>query len=124
MYRAWTYMDIGRLDKAEKEIDALLKLSSSPAVPLATLGRIRARRGDRAGAGETLARLRALPYQPSFDIAKVHAELRNREETLAWLERAEVERSSAVLYINSDPSFAWLRGDPGFVALLERLHLR
>lgn len=124
MYRAWTYMDIGRLDEAEKEINALLKLSSSPAVPLGTLGRIRARRGDRAGAGETLARLRALPYQPSFDIAKVHAELRNREETLAWLERAEVERSSAVLYINSDPSFAWVRDDPGFVALLERLHLR
>jgi hypothetical protein len=117
-------MDLGRLDEAEREVMALLKQTSSPAVPLATLGRIRARRGDRAGAARVLAQLRALPYQPSFDIGKLHAELRDREETLTWLRRAESERSSAVLYIGHDASFAWLRNDPGFVALLQQLHLR
>lgn len=123
MYRAWTYMDQGRLDEAEQEITALLQVSSSRAVPLATLGRIRARRGNRAGAERALAELQALPYQPSFDIAKLHAELRNRRETLEWLGRAEADRSSAVLYIKSDPSFAWLLGDPDFQALLTRLNL-
>jgi hypothetical protein len=98
-------------------------VSSSPAVPLATLGRIRARRGDLAGAREALAKLRALPYQPSFDIAKLYAEMRDRDRTLEWLERAEQERSSAVLYINWDRAFAWLREDPGFGALLARLNL-
>ncbi|HVJ27053.1 MAG TPA: protein kinase [Vicinamibacterales bacterium] len=124
MYRAWTYMETGRLDEAEREAKALLDMASSPAVPLATLGRIRARRGDRAGALSVIEKLRALPYPPSFDIAKLHAELRNREETLTWLAKAESERSSAVLYIKSDASFAWLRNDPGFIALLGQLHLR
>jgi len=124
MYRAWTYMDTGRLDEAEQEIAALLKGASSPAVPLATLGRIRARRGDRPGATAVIQQLRALPYPPSFDIAKLHAELRDTEATLTWLRKAESERSSAVLYINSDAAFAWLRDDPGFVALLQQLHLR
>jgi hypothetical protein len=117
-------METGRLDEAEREAKALLDMASSPAVPLATLGRIRARRGDRAGALNVIEKLRALPYPPSFDIAKLHAELRNREETLTWLAKAESERSSAVLYINSDAAFAWLRNDPGFITLLEQLHLR
>ncbi len=118
MYRAWTYMDMRRLDEAEREVTALLNMASSPAVPLATLGRIRARRGDRAGAHKVLEQLRALPYQPSFDIGKLHAELHDRDETLEWLRRADAERSSAVLYIKSDAAFAWLRNDPGFVSLL------
>ena len=124
MYRAWTYMDTGRLAEAEQEIAVLLKGASSPAVPLATLGRIRARQGDRAGATKVIEQLRALPYPPSFDIAKLHAELRDREATLTWLRTAESERSSAVLYINSDAAFAWLRDDPAFIALLKQLHLR
>jgi TolB-like protein/Tfp pilus assembly protein PilF len=123
MYLAWTHMDQGRLDEAEAEITALLRVSSSPAVPLATLGRIRARRGDLAGARGALAKLQALPYQPSFDIAKLYAEMKERDRTIEWLERAEQERSSAVLYIKQDRAFAWLRNDPGFGALVARLNL-
>ena len=123
MYRAWTYMDQGRLDEAEAEVDAMLRVSSSPAVPLATLGRIHARRGDLAAARAVIAKLQALPYQPSFDIAKLYAEMQNRDRAIEWLERAEQERSSAVLYIKWDRAFAWLREDPGFGALLARLNL-
>jgi eukaryotic-like serine/threonine-protein kinase len=123
MYRAWTYMDQGRLDEAQAEVNALLRVSSSPAVPLATLGRIHARRGDLAAARDVIAKLQALPYQPSFDIAKLYAEMQDRDRTIEWLERAEQERSSAVLYIKWDRAFAWLREDPGFGALLARLNL-
>jgi tetratricopeptide (TPR) repeat protein len=123
MYLAWTHMDQGRLDEAEAEVTALLRMSSSQAVPLATLGRIRARRGDLAGAHGALAKLQALPYQPSFDIAKLYSEMKDRNRTIEWLERAEQERSSAVLYIKQDRAFAWLRDDPRFGALLARLNL-
>lgn len=123
MYRAWSYMDQNRLDEAEREINGLLAGTTSRAVPVATLGRIRARRGDRAGAGRALAELGAMPYPPSFDIAKLHAELKDRTETLDWLRKAEAERSSAVLYVNVDRTFAWLRGDSAFDALLARLNL-
>jgi eukaryotic-like serine/threonine-protein kinase len=123
LYRAWSYMDQGRLDDAERETAFVLEGSSSRAVPVATLGRIAARRGDRGAAGRALAELRALPYPPSFDIAKVYAELRNRDEALDWLEVAEREQNSAVLYINVDRAFQWLHGDDRFDKLLRALNL-
>jgi hypothetical protein len=100
-----------------------LKTTASRAVPVAALGRIQARRGDREAAHRALAELRALPYPPSFDIAKLHAELRERDQTLEWLRRAEVDRSSAVLYVRVDRVFAWLQDDPRFVELLKQLNL-
>ena len=124
MYRAWTWMEQKKLDEAEVEINALLQTTSSRAVPVATLGRIAVRRGDRATARRAIEQLQALPYRPSFDIAKLYAELREREEALAWLHKAEAERNSAVLYIAVDRSFSWLRGDPGFDELLAKLNLK
>jgi serine/threonine-protein kinase len=123
MYRAWSYMEQNRLDEAEAEITTLLKTTTSRAVPVATLGRIHARRGDRLAVRRALAELRALAYPPSFDIAKLHAELREREPALKWLGQAEVERSSAVLYLKVDRAFDWLHDDPRFTALLKRLNL-
>jgi serine/threonine-protein kinase len=124
MYRAWSYMDQNKLAEAEQETLNLLKTTTSRAVPVATLGRIHARRGDREAAHRALAELRALPYPPSFDIAKLHSELRERDQALEWLRTAEAERSSAVLYVSVDKVFAWLRGDPRFEDLLKRLNLR
>ena len=95
-----------------------------PYVPTATFGRIHARRGDRKQAHEAIVRLRALPYPPSFDIAKVHAELRERGPAIEWLQKAEAEQNSAVLSVNVDRTFTWLRGDRDFKALLDRLNLR
>ena len=50
-------------------------------------------------------------------------ELREREPALTWLGQAEVERSSAVLYLKVDRAFDWLHDDPRFTALLKRLNL-
>ena len=123
MYRAWSYMEQKRPAEAQREIEALLQTSASTAVPIATLGRIHARRGDRPAAHQAIAQLKALAYPPSFDIAKVHADLRDRAETLHWLQEAETEQNSAGLYVNVDRAFEWLRGDVAFDALRGRLHL-
>ena len=114
MYRAWSYMEQNRLDEAEAEIMTLLETTTSRAVPVATLGRIHARRGNQDEARRALAELRGLPYPPSFDIAKLHAELGDGDLAFEWLNRAEVERSSAVLYVEVDRNFDSLRGDPRF----------
>jgi serine/threonine-protein kinase len=123
MYRAWSYIEQKKLGEADAEIRTLLETTTSRAVPVATLGRIHARKGERDLARQAITELERLPYPPSFDIAKVHAELRDRAATLEWLRRADVERNSAVLYVNVDPSFAWLRRDPEFVRLRRSLHL-
>jgi serine/threonine-protein kinase len=124
MYRIWSHMELNRLDEAEAEVKALLQNTTSLAVPIATLGRIHARRGNRPGAHRALAELRGLPYPPAFDIAKLHAELRERDAALEWLRKAEAERGSAVLYVKVDRAFDWLAGDPEFDALLVRLNLK
>jgi hypothetical protein len=123
MYRAWSYIGQNRLDEAAAEIKTLLQTPASRAVPVATMGRVHGRKGGRDAARLAIDELERLSSRPSFDIAKVHSELRNREQALDWLRRADAERTSAVLYINVDPTFAWLRGDPQFDDLLRSLRL-
>jgi hypothetical protein len=43
---------------------------------------------------------------------------------LEWLQKAEIEQNSAILYGNVDRMFAWLREDPRFEELLTQLNLR
>lgn len=123
LYRAWTFMELGQLDEAERETQLVLEQPTSRAVPVATLGRIAARRGDRTAAERAIQELKALEYPPSFDIAKVLAELGDRDEALTWLERSAQEQNSAVLYIDVDPSFTELRSESRFQALRATLRL-
>jgi hypothetical protein len=49
---------------------------------------------------------------------------RNVAIKLEWLQKAEVEQNSAILYVKVDRVFAWLREDPRFEELLTQLNLR
>ena len=124
LYRAWTYIEQNRDDDAIREITWLLDKTDSRTVPLATLGRVQARRGNTAGARRVIDELRGLSYVPSYDIAKVYAALGERDAAFEWLRRADAERNSAVLYVNVDPHFAGLKSDPRFGDLLRDLGLR
>lgn len=56
-------------------------------------------------------------------IAMIYALARDRERTLAWLERAAAERSPELLRLKSDPAFAFLRGDSRYDALVRKTGL-
>jgi serine/threonine-protein kinase len=58
-----------------------------------------------------------------YQIAEGHAWRGEREEALAWLERAYQARDSGLLDLKTDPMFRSLRGDPRYAALLGRLRL-
>jgi serine/threonine-protein kinase len=51
-------------------------------------------------------------------LARAHAALGNRDHAIHWLERALRERSSAIAYLQVEPAYDSLRGDPRFVQLL------
>jgi hypothetical protein len=51
-------------------------------------------------------------------LARAHAVLGNRDRAIHWLERALRERSSAIAYLQVEPAYDSLRGDPRFVQLL------
>ena len=63
-------------------------------------------------------------YVSPYDIATIYAGLDDKEQALAWLERAYADRSGWVAWwLKVDPKFATLRGDPRFKDLLRRIGL-
>ena len=61
---------------------------------------------------------------PPYNMAVVHVGLGEREEALAWLERAFQERDVLLTFAAVDRTWDTLRSDQRFVSLLERLKLR
>ena len=65
----------------------------------------------------------ARQYVPAFNIALMHAGLRENDLAFEWLNRAFEERSSWLVSLNVEPMLDSLRSDPRFTALLRRLGL-
>ena len=58
-----------------------------------------------------------------YSVALVHVGLGDRDQALAWLEKAYVERSDYMAYLNREPMLDGLRSDPRFAALVRRVGL-
>jgi hypothetical protein len=58
-------------------------------------------------------------YVPAMDFARYYARLDDREQTLAWLEKAAEERYGLVYYFIQDPVFDDVRSEPRFQKRIE-----
>ncbi len=65
----------------------------------------------------------ALRYGAALGIARVHAALGESQQALEWLRKSADERDPFVLWINSDPTLASIRAEPGFAELLDHIGL-
>ena len=117
----------GQLDSAIGQYDAAL---SGPlrhwAPTLSGLGNMYALKGDRAGAMAMLNRLDSLShsqYITPYAVAVVHAALQQADSTFGWLDRAFKDRSHWLVWLNRDPRWRDLRGDPRFGDLVHRVGL-
>jgi len=93
---------------------------------LASLGRAYAASGKPDEARKILQELAARAkqrYVPSYQVALVHAGLGDKDKAFESLEKAFEERSTLLTYLNMDPRWDSLRGDPRFRAMLRRLNL-
>jgi tetratricopeptide (TPR) repeat protein len=72
------------------------------------------RLADRKGRGE---------YVSAIEFARAYTQLGDRDQALAWLERASEERTSLALLIGVNPAFDELREDPRFQEIVGRLGL-
>jgi len=93
----------------------------------ADLGTAYALAGRRQEAQVELDRLLALArerYVSAYDIAAIHASLGNADQAFQWLDRAIAERVPLLGFLNLDPSFDALRGDPRMTTLLAQLGAR
>ena len=132
----WPHMLLGlAYEQQDRFADAIAELNESsrlfnnnPQV-LAALGHVYAISGRHAEAQRVVADLQETArrrYVSPYDVATVYAGLGDREQALAWLERAFEDRSGWLAWwLKVDPRFDTLRADPRFHNLLRRIgHVR
>jgi len=115
----------GHFGEALAEIGRARSLVGDSAYGLAALGFTAARAGDPGRARATLRELIALQEvgrAQAVDVALVAVGLGEREDALAWLQKA-YERRDALNNLGVDPRFDALRDDARFSRLLRALGL-
>jgi serine/threonine-protein kinase len=113
--------------QALTELEKAREQSGGNTTTIALTGYVMALSGERGRAGGVLEELRNLSrerYVPPSNMAMVHHGLGEREEALAWLEKAFEERDVLLTFVAVDPKWDALRSDQRFVSLLERMNLR
>ena len=93
---------------------------------LGALGFTYGQSGDSDRAGEVrdeLERMRLASYAPSFELAQIEMGLGNQAGALACLEDAVVHHESFAIFLNAWNTFAPLRLQPRFRALLAQIGL-
>src|SRR5207245_8997425 len=77
---------------------------------------VASRRAESLAMLEGLRQLSSTRYVSPYSVALVHAGLGDRDQALAWLDKAYVERSDYMPYLNREPMLDGLRPDPRFPA--------
>ncbi|MFL5608393.1 MAG: hypothetical protein ACJ8AD_18205, partial [Gemmatimonadaceae bacterium] len=102
---------------------ALARSNGSP-VMLGALGYAYVLAGENAAALEVLGQLEHLSTQrhvSAYEIGVIHAARGDADLAFRWLDRAVVERSAWLAYLNVEPRLDALRGDARFAALRARV---
>ncbi|MCU1349643.1 MAG: serine/threonine protein kinase, partial [Acidobacteria bacterium] len=121
--RAWIALERGQSADAIALAQQSLAINRAPQT-LALWGYISGRLGNKADALKAIEELKSRPsYTLPLFLARVNAGLGNKADALRWLERAYAERSESLLWLSVDPSFASLRSEPQFQALVKRVGL-
>ena len=118
------YLELGMFPEAIDELELAVNLSGESTIALAMLGHALASAGRNDRAMQILEKLNQRSkdqYIPSYWIAVLYNGFRDREQVIAWLQKAFEERSSWLVWSNVEPRFAWLREDPDFVSLMEAM---
>ena len=112
---------LGRPLDAVGELERATQLfGEGSTMPIAYLARAQAESGRRREAVRTLEQLRALSrerYVPAFNIAMGYMGLGDTDNAFDWLTKACEERFYSMVFLNVDPAFDAVRGDPRFAEL-------
>ncbi len=113
-------------DQAIAEFKKAADLSGGGPAAVAALGRAYAVSGRRSDAEKVLTELQELAkqrYVARFYLAVVYVGLGDKDQTLAWLEKADEQRNEPLARVNVDPRFDSLHSEPRFQELLRRVGL-
>ncbi len=120
------YEHKGMYRDAIAEYRIAVELSGGFPLGQAILARVEALDGKRVEAEVTLNRLLELhktgeEYVPAYGIALIYLGVGDTSRATEWLNKAFDERFIWLVYLNVDPVFDSLRGQPGFDRLIERM---
>jgi TolB-like protein/Tfp pilus assembly protein PilF len=125
-YAAWAYLQKGMHSEAIAALRAALDSRERDPEIEGELGYALAVAGRRAEARamlEGLGHLSASRYVSPYSVALVHAGLGDRDQAMAWLEKAYAERSDYMPYLGVEPMLDGLRSDSRFAALVGKVGL-
>lgn len=117
------YGQSGRYKEAVAERQQAMTLAGNPEFA-ASIGQEYASLGYKGVLESWLEGLKELSkrgYVPSYTLAQGYARLGDRQQALAWLERAHQERDSGLVFLKVEPAFDQMRSEPQFRDLIHRL---
>ena len=120
------YEHKGMYDEAIAEYRVAVDLSGASPFGRSILAKATARAGRLDEAERTLHTLLELlnagrEYVPAYGIALIYLGLGDTNRAIEWLSKAFDERFIWLVYLNVDPVFDGLRGQPGFDRLIEQM---
>jgi tetratricopeptide (TPR) repeat protein len=121
-----SYLAKRNYEKAIEEGQMAVSLSGNDLARAVDLAWADALSGNRAGARNVLNEWHVnekRSYIPPYFFAQVHVALGEKDQGLAWLEKAYTERDSHLVQLTVDPAFDSIRSDPRFQDLMRRLEL-
>ena len=121
----WGYLQKGMYAQAIAEARKSLELNPEPygkTILIAALAKSGGRTEATKLRDELKSEIRGR-YVPSYYLAVADLALGEKDEAFAALEKDFAERSTSYSYIPVDPSFDDLRGDPRWVALMQKVAL-
>jgi serine/threonine-protein kinase len=112
--------------EALAELSQAKEFSGGNTETISLIGYVWALSGNRAQALKVLDELKSLSakrYVPPHNIAMVNNGLGEKDEALAWLEKACEERDVRLTFLKIDPKWDSFRSCPRFAAILKRIGL-
>jgi len=125
-YSALLQIQMGQYEEATRSLRRAAELGADPMEIELLLAHIYAHQEKRAEVGRILtAALKTAKgsYVPQVSIAAVYAGLNERDQVIACLEIAYGERESGLLFLKVHPMFDFIRADPRYVRLLQKIGL-
>jgi serine/threonine protein kinase/tetratricopeptide (TPR) repeat protein len=123
-YLGQIYVEKKQYAEAIDEFRNALALSPGDLEPQVYLGYTYAITGKKSEALEILRDLQNGQERmdiSAYDFAVVYAGLRDKDKTLEWLEKAYVERNGKMVNLAVHPQFAFLRKEPRFQNLIDKI---
>jgi tetratricopeptide (TPR) repeat protein len=120
----YALLQTGRYEEALAEFQKEVELTGEAPFSLARLGWTYSVAGKKSEAQKMLGELNSRSEREHVDplvFAWIYIALDNKEEAFSWLAKAYEEKSSWLIFINSDRLYDPLRSDPRFNQLLRNI---